>query len=428
MAGWPPWLATLHPCLAWERDGWLGRSAFTLTKRTCLCWSTWFCSLNWWCCLKLQSSSLWDLRRTNTDPCDLVVSWDCFSSKCLSKKSVWNQMLSFSSLDLDFRRAESDSTTILLDKRATNMSDLTWIIFLFLMVGLIQDAIVLPFRTGKYLAEQFWPAFTFLMRTCLERSRFFPLSALHVEQAEMVCIRGGIMQKTAQKTELCSVHNFNFHPHSVAPKKKRSQDRSGIFAVKVSESAQPPTFKDRYKFPVLRNLAWSSEGLFRQDALITMRCLCFVRKHLSFCRECKTDLREASYIIVWGLLWSSHWHQSGNFTSHLHWYTLYLHRYFSLFPFGIYTWKSANTMVPLWNVLPVMLRLENVNFSFSFNMMNAVSARERSSQKIRTDTTHALSIFAPTGMMYKLNVAYTCHNNLHRTMISNLGKYWLFSI
>ncbi len=33
--GWlTPWLAD-PPCLAWERDGWLGRSAFTLTKRTC---------------------------------------------------------------------------------------------------------------------------------------------------------------------------------------------------------------------------------------------------------------------------------------------------------------------------------------------------------------------------------------------------------
>ena len=34
--GWlPPWLA-YPPCLAWERDGWWGRSAFMLPKHTCL--------------------------------------------------------------------------------------------------------------------------------------------------------------------------------------------------------------------------------------------------------------------------------------------------------------------------------------------------------------------------------------------------------
>ena len=37
LAGWltPPPGGLTHPCLAWERDGWLGRSAFRLTKRTC---------------------------------------------------------------------------------------------------------------------------------------------------------------------------------------------------------------------------------------------------------------------------------------------------------------------------------------------------------------------------------------------------------
>ena len=34
--GGPPPPHRHHPCLAWERDGWLGRSAFTLTKRPCL--------------------------------------------------------------------------------------------------------------------------------------------------------------------------------------------------------------------------------------------------------------------------------------------------------------------------------------------------------------------------------------------------------
>ena len=38
-----PWLADPPPCLAWERDGWLGRSA-TLTKRTFLFWRFWIIS------------------------------------------------------------------------------------------------------------------------------------------------------------------------------------------------------------------------------------------------------------------------------------------------------------------------------------------------------------------------------------------------
>ncbi len=33
--GTPTTTTTTTPCLARERDGWLGRSAFTLTKRTC---------------------------------------------------------------------------------------------------------------------------------------------------------------------------------------------------------------------------------------------------------------------------------------------------------------------------------------------------------------------------------------------------------
>ncbi len=47
LTGWPPlasWLAGLSPLAGWppppawwQRDGWLGRSAFTLTKRTCFC-------------------------------------------------------------------------------------------------------------------------------------------------------------------------------------------------------------------------------------------------------------------------------------------------------------------------------------------------------------------------------------------------------
>ena len=85
--------------------------------------------------------------------------------------------------------------------------------------------------------------------------------------------------------------------------------------------------------------------------------------------------------------------------------------------------KKTALMVPLWIALGNKAVPLNVNFPSSFNMINAVSVRKHLNRKIWTDITHALSILAPLGMIYKVNVAYTCHNNLHRIMIFDIRKH-----
>ncbi len=71
LAGWPP-------CLAWECDGWLGRSAFTLTKRTCYLKSPFYLRDSWSLAIaahtirKLGSEKL---HKTNKDPQTFSFSW-----------------------------------------------------------------------------------------------------------------------------------------------------------------------------------------------------------------------------------------------------------------------------------------------------------------------------------------------------------------